>query len=141
MFRTGVGVLCLRVICWVLPISAQQPAASGVVPPMVKFNGALTDVNGKALTGTAGVTFSLYKDQAGSSPLWIETQNVQADKAGNYWVMLGATSSHGLPGDLFVSGEARWLGVQIAGQGEQPRVLLLSVPYHYNHHRRGCWTR
>jgi len=30
---------------------------------------------------------------------------------------------------LFVSGEARWLGVQVAGQPKQPRVLLLSVPY------------
>jgi hypothetical protein len=30
---------------------------------------------------------------------------------------------------LFTSGEARWLGVQAEGQGQQPRVLLLSVPY------------
>ena len=30
---------------------------------------------------------------------------------------------------LFASGEARWLGVRINGGEEQPRVLLLSVPY------------
>jgi hypothetical protein len=30
---------------------------------------------------------------------------------------------------LFSSGEARWLGVQVQGQAEQPRTLLLSVPY------------
>jgi hypothetical protein len=34
-----------------------------------------------------------------------------------------------LPLDLFTSGEARWLGVRINGGEEQPRVLLLSVPY------------
>jgi hypothetical protein len=96
---------------------------------MVNFSGTLTDVNGKPLTGTSGVTFYLYKDSQGGSPLWLETQNVQADTAGHYKVMLGATTSHGLPSELFVSGEARWLGVQIQGQAEQPRVLLLSVPY------------
>ena len=37
--------------------------------------------------------------------------------------------ANGLPKELFVSGEARWLGVQPEGQAEQPRVLLLSVPY------------
>src|SRR5207245_3841386 len=27
------------------------------------------------------------------------------------------------------SGEARWLAVQVAGQPEQPRTLLVAVPY------------
>ena len=31
--------------------------------------------------------------------------------------------------DLFNSGEARWLGVQVDRQAEQPRVLLVSAPY------------
>jgi hypothetical protein len=131
MFRTSVCVLSLLMMCCVLPISAQQPAAAanGVVPPMVKFSGVLTDVNGKSLTGVVGVTFSLYKDSQGGAPLWMETQNVQADKNGHYSVMLGSSTSQGLPGDPFVSGEARWLGVQAQGQAEQPRTLLMSVPY------------
>jgi hypothetical protein len=96
---------------------------------MVKFSGGLTDVNSKPLTGVVGVTFSLYKDSQGGAPLWVETQNVQADKNGHYSAMLGSTSSQGLPRDLFVSGEARWLGVQAQGQAEQARTLLMSVPY------------
>ena len=44
-------------------------------------------------------------------------------------VALGSTSSQGLPANVFASGEARWLGVQVQGQAEQPRVLLMSVPY------------
>ncbi|HXM21413.1 MAG TPA: hypothetical protein VN948_09135 [Terriglobales bacterium] len=121
----------LLMMCCVLPISAQQPAAAanGVVPPMVKFSGVLTDVNSKPLTGVVGVTFSLYKDSQGGAPLWMETQNVQTYKNGHYSVMLGSTSSHGLPNNLFVSGEARWLGAQAQGQAEQPRTLLMSVPY------------
>jgi hypothetical protein len=34
-----------------------------------------------------------------------------------------------LPLELFTSGEARWLGIQVQGQPEQARVLLVSVPY------------
>jgi len=120
---------CLSLICCVLRVSAQQPAASGIVPPVVKFGGVLTDVNSKPLTGTVGVTFSLYKDQEGGAPLWMETQNVQPDKAGHYTVSLGSNASQGLPTSLFVAGEARWLGVQVQGQAEQARTLLMSVPY------------
>ena len=121
--------LCLSLICCVLRASAQQAAASGIVPPVVKFGGILTDVNSKPLTGTVGVTFSLYKDQEGGAPLWMETQNVQPDKAGHYSVMLGSATSQGLPASTFASGEARWLGVQAQGQAEQARTLLMSVPY------------
>ena len=121
--------LCLSLICCVLRVSAQQPAASGIVPQLVKFGGVLTDVNSKPLTGTVGVTFSLYKDQEGGAPLWMETQNVQPDKAGHYSITLGSATSHGLPASTFASGEARWLGVQAQGQAEQARTLLMSVPY------------
>jgi hypothetical protein len=113
-------------------MAAQQPAAASTnlaVPPMVNFSGVLTNVNGKALTGTVGVTFYLYQESQGGAPLWMETQNVQADKAGHYTAALGSASSHGLPASVFASGEARWLGVQIQEQAEQPRVLLMSVPY------------
>jgi hypothetical protein len=44
-------------------------------------------------------------------------------------VQLGATLANGLPASLFTSGEARWVGVQISGQEEQPRTLLTSVAY------------
>ena len=121
--------LCLSLICCVLRVSAEQPAANGIVPPVVKFGGVLTDVNGKSLAGTVGVTFSIYKDQEGGAPLWMETQNVQPDKAGHYSVMLGSATSQGLPASTFASGEARWLGVQVQGQAEQARTVLMSVPY------------
>jgi len=102
---------------------------SAVVPQLVNFSGILTDVNGKPLTGVVGVTFSLYQGSEGGTPLWTEIQNVEPAKGGHYTVMLGSTSSAGLPQDLFVSGEARWLGVQAEGQAEAPRILLVAVPY------------
>ncbi|MGD0215741.1 MAG: hypothetical protein ABSB87_21165, partial [Terriglobales bacterium] len=125
--------VCLSVLivlmCCALPIYSQQASSADVVPALVKFTGALSDTNGKPLTGTVGITFLLYKEQAGGAPLWMETQNVQADKNGHYSAMLGSVSDHGLPADVFVAGEARWLAVQVSGQAEQPRTLLFSVPY------------
>jgi trimeric autotransporter adhesin len=124
------ATLALLIAVASFPASAQQTAtANAVVPDLVNFSGTLTDTNGKAVMNLVGVTFSLYSEQQGGAPLWLETQNVRPDKNGHYTVQLGAASSQGLPSDLFSSGEARWLGVQVQGQAEQPRIMLLSVPY------------
>ena len=96
--------------------------SAGPVPQLVKFGGVLKDDLGHVKTGMVGVTFAVYKDQDGGSPLWLETQNIEADSEGNYSTLLGATKLEGLPADLFSAKEPRWLGVQIEGQAEQPRI-------------------
>jgi hypothetical protein len=121
----------------ILPIlaTAQQsaiPAAAtteSTVPRVISYSGTLTDLNGKPLTGVTGVTFFLFKDAQGGAPLWMETQNVHPDQAGHYTATLGSMTNQGLPSDVFASGEARWLSLQVHGQEEQPRVLLVAVPY------------
>ena len=126
------GCVIVGFLLFVLSLAAQSTGSgstSSQVPPLVNFNGVLAGGNGKPLTGTVGVTFYLYQEQQGGAPLWLETQNVQADKTGHYSVALGSTTSQGLPATVFASGAARWLGVQVHGQEEQPRVLLMSVPY------------
>ncbi len=100
-----------------------------VVPRLIKFSGVVRDLAGKPLTGPVDVSFLLYKEEAGGEPLWFETQTVQADAQGRYIVLLGAMHETGLPAELFTSGEAHWLGVQVGLEAEQPRVLLVSVPY------------
>jgi hypothetical protein len=123
---------CFVVISLFCALNAQQAvpaAANAVVPPVIKYSGALTDVNNKPLTGIVGVTFSLYQEAQGGSALWVETQNVNPDKTGHYTVMLGSTTTQGLPSEVFASGEARWLEVRAQGQAEQPRTVLMSVPY------------
>jgi hypothetical protein len=109
--------------------NSSSATKAAVVPNMVRFAGIARDLNGKPLNVVTGITFLLYKDEQDGNPLWMETQNVQPDSAGHYSVMLGTTKAEGLPTELFRSGQAHWLGVQIAGQHEQPRVPLLSVPY------------
>jgi len=129
--HVGMVVVLMLLCCSVLGQAQQTVAASTnvVVPTLVQFSGELTGSNGRPLTGITGVTFSLYAEQEGGAPLWLETQNIQPDKNGNYSVMLGSTTSQGLPASLFASGQARWLEVQAQGQEAQPRIMLLSVPY------------
>src|SRR6266481_4577381 len=117
------------------PDSANQSTASPAqpstaeVPRLIKFSGTLLDAQDRPMAGPVGVTFALHAQQTGGAALWMETQNVTPDVHGNYTVLLGANSANGVPAELFASGEARWLEVQVERQAEQPRVLLVSVPY------------
>jgi hypothetical protein len=108
-------------------VEDSNPARASVVPNVVKFNGTAKDVKEKPLPGAVGITFALYAEETGGAALWMETQNVKADAAGRYNVSPDAEKA--LPADLFASGEARWLGVRVAQQAEQPRLLLASVAY------------
>jgi hypothetical protein len=130
--KLRVACVVVGLLSFVVSLAAQTSSSSSAtaqVPPLIQFSNVATDVNGKPPTGVIGITFSLYQEQQGGPPLWLETQNVQPDKTGHYTVLLGSTTSQGLPTSIFAAGEARWLGVQVSGQEEQPRVLLVSAPY------------
>jgi len=109
--------------------AAISAAASAQIPRLIRFSGVAKDDTGKGIKSLTGITFSLYKDETGGAPLWMETQNVQIDSGGHYTALLGSNTSEGVPAELFSSGEAQWLGVQVQGHAEQPRVLMVSVPY------------
>jgi hypothetical protein len=106
--------------------------ASSSVPRVLTLNGV---VRGEARTEAqsqsrlVGILFALYEEQEGGAPLWQEVQNVHLDAQGRYSVLLGSTQPEGLPADIFTTGQARWLGVQVEGEKEQARILLVSVPY------------
>lgn len=111
-------------------VTAQQTSSNSsvaVFPRLIHFAGSMA-ANGSSAKVT-GATFSLYSEESGGTPLWIETQNVALDDHGRYEVLLGSTKPEGIPMELFTSGEARWLGIRVEGGAELPRVLLVSVPY------------
>ena len=110
----------------VAPLAASAPT---VVPALIPYSGVTIDRDGHATSAETGITFLIYKDQNGGEPLFTETQTVIPDSTGHYTVRLGASMNSGIPVDLFSSGEARWLEVQVPGERPQPRALLLSVPY------------
>jgi hypothetical protein len=117
MFSAAIAVVAQQ--------SSHTPAAP--MPRLITFSGIVKAANSQAVKNIVGITFALYSEQEGGAPLWIETQSVRVNSAGHYTVELGATGAHGLPLELFDSGQARWLGVTPEGQAEQPRVLMSAV--------------
>ncbi|HZU24624.1 MAG TPA: hypothetical protein VFA04_03830 [Bryobacteraceae bacterium] len=120
-----ISVWCAFVAC-LCTARAQE-----TVPRLLNFSSAVRDSAGKPVSGAQALTFSIYGDPTSRTPLWQETQSVEADEQGRYTVHLGAATANGIPLDLFTSGQALWVGVQpqSAGAVEQSRVLLAAVPY------------
>jgi hypothetical protein len=98
------------------------------IPRLLRISGVLKTSNNSEGSSIA-LTFSIYKEQTGGASLWSEIQNVSIKPDGSYAAFLGAGTTDGLPMELFSAGEARWLGVRITGQEEQPRIMFVSVPY------------
>jgi hypothetical protein len=124
-----VGFLSLALSLAPRTVAQTSTQTASALPRLVRFGGTAKDLNGNPLTGVVGITFAIYSEQTGGASLWLETQNVTADSNGHYTVLLGSTKPDGLPADLFTSEQAHWVGVQVSGQAEQPRVLLVSAPY------------
>ncbi|MFI5118169.1 MAG: hypothetical protein ACHP8B_15870, partial [Terriglobales bacterium] len=123
------SVLTAALLVFSSLILVAQQDSTQTVPRFLRFTGTLTGHESARGTGTLGITFSLYRGQTGGAPLWQEVQNVTLDAGGNYSVVLGANSKDGIPAELFMTNEARWLGVQVEQEAEQSRILLVSVPY------------
>jgi hypothetical protein len=130
---------CLVWIGMTLPLAAQNSSvaqtsatnssATVQVPRLIRFSGNLSLAPAAPGGGIVNLTFSLYAEETGGTSLWQESQNVELDATGHYTVLLGTTQSEGLPIDLFTSGQAQWLGVRQAGEAEQARIMLVSVPF------------
>jgi hypothetical protein len=106
---------------FLLTLSAQQlqeKATPTVGPRLVRFAGSAPMPAGAPAGLLVGAMFRIYNDAQGGTPLWSETQNVEPTADGKYSVLLGATSSEGIPASVLSTGESRWLEVefQILGQ-------------------------
>jgi hypothetical protein len=94
--KLSLSFLIVMAILPSLVVGQQTANSSAVVPRLVNFSGGAIDAMGKPVSGIAGATFSIYKDQYEGAPLWMETQNVHANAKGNYVAQLGATMPDGL---------------------------------------------
>jgi len=143
MLRFALAVALLVTASWSVgqsnaQIAVQEPNASsnivptstGHIPLVIKWSGALkANVDPSPLPTTVQATFTIFKDQEGGAPLWLEEQTIQLDRMGRYSVGLGSNYPEGVPIDIFSAGDARWLEVTADGYVQAPRTPLLSVPY------------
>src|SRR5690348_1912168 len=128
--RFGIPVLSLFCSTALLA-QTTPPTATTTVPRLVRINSSFHPANGSAASTIESAVLTIYPSETGGTSLWQETQNIAVDSDGHYSALLGSTRNEGLPVELFATGQPRWLGVQFqhAGEVEQPRVLLASVPY------------
>lgn len=91
------------------------------VPNVIAYSGRLHLAStAGSVANPFGVTFSIYRQQDGGAPIWLETQNVSVDNGGRFRVLLGRTRAEGIPASLFSAQEERTnsVGRQIKKEGK-----------------------
>jgi hypothetical protein len=115
----------LLVAAWSLVLLASPALAE--VPGQISYQGTLTDPFGVALDDTVSLTFALYTEPEGGTPLWAETQSSVIVSQGVFNVLLGSVNPLG--DDVFAEPN-RWLGVTLFDEPEfQPRQKMVTVGY------------
>lgn len=113
-------------------LGATETAVTAGAPPLVSYQGILTDSGGEPISGTVTLKFGVYAAASGGGPLWEETQSDVPVSDGSFSVLLGSVQP--LTTTLFAD-PTRYLqvSVDVSGGGgsftDLPRQQLASVPY------------
>jgi hypothetical protein len=108
------------------------------VPPLINYQGRLTDAQGKGLTAEKMLEFNIYDQAVGGEPVWGPQVFDKIFLVDGYFnVILGTTDSNGKSiADAF-SSEKRFLGIKVTEPGGafesvpeiSPRQQILSAPF------------
>ncbi len=104
------------------------------VPPLVNYQGLLTDAGGKPQAGTKNLEFNLYDAATGGNKVWgPQVFNSVPLVNGMFNVILGTTDAAGRSiADAF-SAKDRYLGMKVDDGTELvPRQQILSTPFAIN---------
>jgi hypothetical protein len=101
---------------------AASTGAAEITPGAIAIQGRLTDAGGTPLNGTYDVTFRLYEQSSGGTPLCTDTNSIQ--------VTGGLFSSYLDHCYNDLNGQKVWLGIEVGSDGEMtPRQVIYAVPY------------
>ena len=103
------------------PITSADSFSS---PSAIRYDGVL---QGQPSSTGVAIVFSIYGSGDSTNPLWQETQTVQPGQDGRYTAFLGASGSGALPSFIFSQTQPRWLGVRVAGAGNEQRTLVVTT--------------
>ncbi len=123
------SLLAITILIFACIIITYAEAAS--VPPLINYQGMLTDADGNPLTGTKNLEFNLYDAATGGNKIWgPQIFNSVPLISGQFNVILGTTDTAGRSiVDAFASNN-RYLGIRVNdGQELSPRQQILSAPY------------
>ncbi len=93
-------------------------------PRVIRYDGVL---QGQPSSTSVAIVFSIYGSSDSTDPLWQETRIFQPGQDGRYTAFLGASGSAGLPSIVFTQAEPRWLGVRVAGEENEQRMLVVTT--------------
>lgn len=104
-------------------------AALAEVPPMISYQGRLTDASGEPVAdGLYILEFRIYGSEAGADLLWSSGEQKVDIAGGLFTYNLGSNTP--FPKGLFTSTGERYLAVVVGEEPESsPRVRLVASPY------------
>ncbi|MCH7877759.1 MAG: hypothetical protein IH914_00390 [candidate division Zixibacteria bacterium] len=102
-------------------------ASQAVVPPLINYQGELTDNTGNPLNGSFDFTFRLYNQPTGGAPFWTEIHPAHVVTNGAVNVILGTLT---LFSTATPTSNDIWLGITVGTDPElSPRTRWVSVPF------------
>lgn len=105
----------------------------GAVPPLISYQGRLTDGAGNPQSGDFNLTFTIYDDSISSEAshiLWQESHSSVTAFDGLFNVILGAGTPATPINESVFTGTSRYLGIRVDSDPEiHPRTQLVSVTY------------
>lgn len=102
-------------------------SAFDIVPPLVSYQGQVTDTQGNPVDATVDITFTIYANPNGTTPVWTETQTGVVVKEGLFTVLLGSVQPLR---DTVFTAVGRYLGVRIGNDAEGlPLQRIVTVPF------------
>jgi hypothetical protein len=93
-------VMFLTIMVGLAVAQTNQAQAPTVVPEVLRYGGQLPNTDGMRTQKL--LRFSIYAQQASSSPMWSEEQVVWVNSNGSFNVLLGTATENGVPARLFV---------------------------------------
>lgn len=112
-----------------LTLTAQANATT--VPPLVNYQGMLTDADGNPMSGTKQLEFNLYDAASGGNKIWgPQVFNSVPLVGGKFNVILGTTDNSGRSISEAFTEKERYLGIKVNNGSElAPRQQILSAPF------------
>ena len=104
--------------------------AADSVPPLINYQGSLTDANGAPMAGVKEMAFNLYDAPTGGNLIWGPQIYATVPLInGKFNVLLGPTDGGGRLITSAFADQTRYLSITIEGKEITPRQQILSTPF------------
>jgi len=129
LFITALAVVALLTALLVVTAGAQSTRRAKTalqVSYPVTYQGRLTDNAGQPIANqTVNITFRLYEQSSGGTPIWAQSRAVTTDGDGLFTTVMEVDPPLGVA-DL----SDAWLGIQVGNDGEMtPRQRVSGAPF------------